>query len=209
MAALRRAVPERGRTELPLFPLKTVLFPGGVLPLRIFEQRYIEMAKACLKDEQPFGVCLITQGEEVAHDPAVLPEFSAIGTLATIASWDMPELGILHVTARGGERFQVRSRRVEANGLVVAETARIPAEPAVALASRFEPMVRLLELVAARVGPHQFPEARAYDDASWVGYRLAEVLPLPLSIKQGMLEINDSDMRLALLQKFLQQQGLV
>ncbi|HYQ99288.1 MAG TPA: LON peptidase substrate-binding domain-containing protein [Casimicrobiaceae bacterium] len=209
MTALRRSAAARGRSELPLFPLKTVLFPGGVLPLRIFEQRYIAMAKACLRDERPFGVCLITQGEEVARDPAVPPEFSAIGTLATIASWDMPEPGILHVTARGGERFRVRAHRSEADGLVVAETARIPAEPAVALATRFEPLVKLLELVAARVGPNQFPETRAYDDASWVGYRLAEVLPLPLSIKQGMLEINDSDVRLALLQKFLQRQGIV
>ncbi len=209
MAALRKSALERGRGELPLFPLKTVLFPGGVLPLRIFEQRYIAMTKACLRDERPFGVCLITKGEEVAHDRAVPPQFSAIGTLATIASWDMPELGILHVTARGGERFQVRSHRVEADGLLVAEATLIPAEPAVALATRFEPLVKLLELVAARAGPHQFPETRAYDDASWVGYRLAEVLPLPLSIKQGMLEINDPGVRLAVLHRFLQEQGVI
>ena len=209
MVSSRKNAPERGRIELPLFPLKTVLFPGGLLPLRIFEQRYIAMAKACLKDARPFGVCLITQGEEVAHDRATSPDFSTIGTQATIASWDMPELGILHVTAVGGERFQVRSHRVETNGLVVADATRIAAEPALPLAERFEPLAKLLELVAARVAPHQFPETRPYDDASWVSYRLAEVLPLPLSIKQGMLEINDSDVRLALLQKFLQQQGVV
>jgi len=203
------SAPERGERELPLFPLKAVLFPGGRLPLKIFEQRYIAMAKACLRDERPFGVCLITRGEEVARDPAEPPDVSTVGTEASIESWDMPELGILHVTAVGGERFLVRSRRVERDGLVVATVARIPAEPAVALAPRFEPLVKLLELVAARVGPHQFPATRAFDDASWVGYRLAEVLPLPLSIKQGMLEINDSDVRLALLQKFLQEHGVV
>lgn len=209
MAGTRSGAPERTPIELPLFPLKTVLFPGGMLPLRIFEQRYIALAKACVRDERPFGVCLITRGDEVAHDPAVPPEIALVGTQATITSWDMPELGILHVIAVGGERFQVRSRRVEADGLVVAAASRIPAEPSAALATRFEPLAKLLELVAARVAPHQFPETRAYDDASWVGYRLAEVLPLPLSIKQGMLEINDSDMRLTLLQKFLRQQGLV
>jgi len=209
MASRRAGAPGRGELELPLFPLKTVLYPGGLLPLRIFEQRYIAMAKACLQDSRPFGVCLITRGDEVAHDPTAPPEFSMVGTEATIASWDMPELGILHVRAVGGERFQVRSHRVERDGLVVALAARIPAEPTATLETRFEPLAKLLELIAARVGPHQFPEARAYDDASWVGYRLAEVLPLPLSIKQGMLEINDSDVRLALLQKFLQQQGLV
>jgi Lon protease-like protein len=209
MFGIGKGAPERGPIEIPLFPLNTVLFPGGLLPLRIFEQRYIEMAKGCLKDSRAFGVCLITQGDEVASSPAKPLNFSPIGTQATIASWDMPQLGILHVTAVGGERFQVRSHRVEAGGLLIAEAARIPPEPAVELPARFLPLARLLELIAARAGSHQFPEKHAYDDASWVGYRLAELLPLPLSIKQGMLEINDSDMRLSLLQKFLQQQGLV
>jgi len=209
MFGIGKGAPERGPIEIPLFPLNTVLFPGGLLPLRIFEQRYIEMAKACLKDGRAFGVCLITQGDEVASSPAKPLNFSPIGTQATLGSWDMPQLGILHVTAVGGERFQVRSHRVEADGLVVAEVARIPPEPAVALHERFLPLVKFLELVAARAGPHQFPGAHAYDDASWVGHRLAELLPLPLSIKQGMLEINDADVRLDLLHKFLLQQGLL
>jgi Lon protease-like protein len=195
--------------QLPLFLLKTVLFPGGILPLRVFEQRYIEMAKACLKEGQPFGVCLITQGEEVAKGTADPPQFASIGTLATIGAWDMPQLGILHVSAAGGVRFRVQSHAVRGDGLVVAEATRIPAEPAVALPDAYAPLARLLELLASRIGPRQFPETRAFDDASWVGYRLAELLPLPLPIKQGMLEINDSDVRLSLLQKFLQQQGLL
>lgn len=209
MFGLRKGAAERGPFELPLFPLNTVLFPGGLLPLRIFEQRYIEMAKACLKDNQPFGVCLITQGDEVTSAASKPVTFSPVGTQATLSTWDMPQLGILHVTAVGGDRFQVRSHRIETDGLVVAEAAKIPAEPALPLPARFDALAKLLELIATRAGPNQFPQALAYDDASWVGYRLAEVLPLPLSIKQGMLEINDSDMRLSLLQKFLQQQGLV
>jgi Lon protease-like protein len=209
MFGLGKGTADRGSFELPLFPLNTVLFPGGLLPLRIFEQRYIEMAKACLKDNRPFGVCLITHGDEVASTTSRPLTFSPVGTQATLSTWDMPQLGILHVTAVGGDRFQVRSHRVAPDGLVVAEAAKIPAEPALPLPARFEALAKLLELVATRAGPHQFPETLAYDDASWVGYRLAEVLPLPLSIKQGMLEINDSDMRLSLLQKFLQQQGLV
>jgi uncharacterized protein len=200
---------EREPIELPLFPLKTVLFPGGVLPLKVFEQRYIEMAKTCLRDARPFGVVLLTKGAEVAPAPAAELEFAAVGTLATIGAWDMPELGILHVTAIGGDRFQRQSHDVMSDGLIVARVARIPPEPAVALPPAFAPLVTLLEVLAARVGPRQFPETSAYDDASWVGYRLAELLPLPLSIKQGMLEINDADVRLGLLQKFLRQQGLV
>ena len=200
---------EREPIEVPLFPLKTVLFPGGILPLKVFEQRYIEMAKTCLKDARPFGVVLLTKGAEVAPAASTEVEFASVGTLATIGAWDMPQLGILHVSASGGDRFQRQSHDVMPDGLIVARVARIPAEPAVALSPAFAPLVTLLEMLAARVGPRQFPETPAYDDASWVGYRLAELLPLPLSIKQGMLEINDADVRLGLLQKFLRQQGLV
>jgi uncharacterized protein len=199
----------RAPIELPIFPLKTVLFPRGVLPLKIFEQRYIRMAKTCLKDERPFGVCVITQGAEVAQGGTAPPEFAPVGTLATIASWDMPATGILHVTAAGGERFLVRSHDVQKDGLVTARATRIPAEPAVTLSKAFAPLAQLLQVLAERVGPRQFPEALAFDDASWVGYRLAELLPLPLTIKQGMLEINDSEVRLGLLQKFLRQQELI
>jgi uncharacterized protein len=200
---------EREPIELPLFPLKTVLFPGGVLPLKVFEQRYIEMAKTCLKDARPFGVVLLTKGAEVAPAAPTELEFAPVGTLATIGGWDMPEIGILHVSAIGGGRFQRQSHDVMPDGLIVARVARIAPEPAVTLPPAFAPLVALLEMLAARVGPRQFPETTAYDDASWVGYRLAELLPLPLSIKQGMLEINDADVRLGLLQKFLRQQGLV
>lgn len=200
---------ERDPIELPLFPLKTVLFPGGVLPLKVFEQRYIEMAKSSLKDARPFGVVLLTKGAEVAPLASAGLEFAPVGTLATIAAWDMPELGILHITAIGGDRFQHQSHDIRTDGLVVARVARIPPEPVVGLPPAFAPLVTLLEVLAARVGPRQFPQTPAYDDASWVGYRLAELLPLPLSIKQGMLEINDADVRLGLLQKFLRQQGLV
>jgi Lon protease-like protein len=198
----------RTPTTLPLFPLRTVLFPGGLLPLKVFEQRYIEMAKACLKDERPFGVCLITQGEEVATGSGA-PEFAGVGTLARISDWDMPQLGILHVATTGGTRFQVQKHSVARDGLVVGEVTPIAAEPAVALADDYAPLARLLELIASRVGPQNFPAEAAYDDASWVGYRLAEVLPLPLSIKQSMLEINDANVRLQVLEKFLRQQQLI
>ncbi|MEP7181756.1 MAG: LON peptidase substrate-binding domain-containing protein [Betaproteobacteria bacterium] len=191
--------------RLPLFPLKTVLFPGGLLPLKVFEQRYIAMTKACIADEQPFGVCLITKGDEVGG----APEFAPIGTLATIAGWDMPQPGILHLKTSGGTRFQVRSHAAEAGGLVVGEVAALPAEPAIALPARYAPLARLLDVLAERIGTQHFPEPRQPDDASWVGYRLAELLPLPLSIKQSMLEINDAEVRLSVLEKFLRQQRLL
>jgi Lon protease-like protein len=191
--------------------LKTVLFPGGVLPLKVFEQRYITMTKACLKDEEPFGVCLLTQGEEVAGpQTAKTPaKFASIGTVARITSWDMPQLGILHLRTEGSTRFHVQHHTIADDGLVVGEVTALAPEPAVALPEAFKRLAALLELLINRVGKENFPAELALDDASWVGYRLAEVLPLPLPIKQTMLEINDSEVRLKVLAQFLQQQGLL
>ena len=199
------------RSRLPLFPLKTVLFPGGRLALRIFEQRYIAMAKACLRDEAPFGVCHILRGEEVATPEArsAPPLFAAVGTLAGIRAWDMPQLGILHVMTEGGMRFRVESHSVEPDGLVVADVTPVAAEPPVPINDAHRPLVELLELLAARIGPEHFSDERAFDDASWVGYRLAELLPLPPAIKQDMLELNDAEGRLTVLQRFIAERGLL
>lgn len=199
----------RETQTLPLFPLKTVLFPGGLLPLKIFEQRYIDMAKACMMQARPFGVCLIVKGEEVAGSGSGSPEIATVGTLARISDWDMPQLGILHVATTGETRFQIRSHTTQANGLVVGEVTPLEPEPRTPLQPAYQPLVNLLELIASRVGPQNFPPVRDFEDASWVGYRLAEVLPLPLHIKQSMLEINDPDVRLKVLQQFLTQQGLI
>ena len=196
-------------SRLPLFPLHAVLFPGGRLPLRIFEQRYIEMTKACVRDNAPFGVCRIVRGDEVRPRGAAAPLFAAIGTLARIENWDMPEPGILHVGAAGGTRFEVRSHKTHADGLVVTDVSSVPAEPRVAVSAHFQPLAQLLELMAARVPPRHLPVERSFDDASWVGYRLAELLPLPASIRQNMLEINDAEVRLSVLQAFLKQHGLL
>ena len=105
------------RKDVPLFPLHTVLSPGGLLPLRIFEQRYLEMAKDCLRAGTPFGVCLIREGAEVGA-PATHED---LGCLARITQWDMQQLGLLQVIAQGGERFRVLARRVRADGLILAD----------------------------------------------------------------------------------------
>lgn len=208
MASFLRATRPMRSIELPLFPLKTVLFPGGVLPLKVFEQRYIRMTRTCLADGVPFGVVLVTEGEEVAREGTPPARFAGIGTTATITSWDMPEQGILHIGVAGGSRFRVESHETRADGLVTARVCPLAAEPALALPPACAPLARLLALLAERAGPQHFPAARAFDDASWVGYRLAELLPLPLHIKQTMLEVNDSEIRLSVLQKFLREQGL-
>jgi Lon protease-like protein len=210
MFTFLRGASARGPHTLPLFPLKTVLFPGGVLPIKVFEQRYIAMTKACLKDDKPFGVCLLTQGEEVpSPDRMAGVEFAPIGTLARITSWDMPQLGILHLRTEGGTRFRVQAHTVADDGLVVGQVIALALEPTVALPDTFKRLADLLELLINRVGKENFPAELVLDDASWVGYRLAEILPLPLPIKQSMLEINDSEVRLKVLAQFLKQQGLI
>ena len=209
MFAFLRGTGGGGTDTLPLFPLRTVLFPGGLLPLKVFEARYIEMTKACLKDERPFGVVLLTRGDEVARKDGDPPEFAPIGTLARIASWDMPQLGILHIATEGMSRFRVESHEIDPSGLAIGRVVTLAPEPQQPLTETYDALARLLELIATRVGPGNFPAERHYEDASWVGYRLAELLPLPLHIKQSMLEINDALVRLQVLQQFLQQQGVI
>lgn len=209
MLPFRRGTPSREPLALPLFPLKTVLFPGGMLPLKVFEQRYIEMTKRCLEGDRPFGVCLLTRGEEVAQRGAAdPPEFARVGTLAHITSWDMPQLGILQLKTEGGTRFQVQSHRTADDGLVLAQAMPLVPEPRVPLPEIHQPLAGLLELMINRVGHENFV-GEALGDASWVGYRLAELLPLPATIKQSMLEINDSEVRLKAIAQFLKQQDLL
>lgn len=195
--------------ELPLFPLRTVLFPGGRLPLRVFEQRYLAMTKAAIRDDSPFGVCLITRGSEVAADDRHPPEIAEVGTIARIAHWDMPQLGILELLARGAERFRVLRHWSTPSGLLVADVEDMPREPAVAVGKAHRTAADFLAAVIARVGARQFPEPIDLDDASWVGYRLAEALPIPLAAKQGMLEISDANQRLALLAQVLRENSLL
>src|SRR5262249_40218967 len=111
--------------EIFLFPLNTVLFPEGVLPLKVFELRYIEMTKTCLRDNIPFGFCLIREGPEVGT--AALP--ARVGCLATIAQWEMPQLGLFHLLTRGGQRFRVRETRVAPNQLITAKVELLPLDP--------------------------------------------------------------------------------
>jgi len=191
--------------DIPLFPLNTVLFPGGQLGLKIFEQRYLDMAAVCLREHTPFGVCLIAEGGEVGA-PAV-PH--AVGTLATIASADMPQLGILLVSLRGGAKYRIRARRIEADGLQRASVDVLPEAAAQGVPGNRAGLVTLLRGVAADIGPERMPPPYAYDDAGWVGHRLAEVMPVQPLAKQKLLELEDPLQRLEILFSYLNQRGLV
>jgi uncharacterized protein len=175
-----------------------VLFPGGRLPLRIFEQRYMDMAKACLRDGTPFGVCAIREGNEVGA-PAVPYD---VGTLAKIDEWDMPQLGLLEVVALAGERFRIVERRTRPDGLQLAQVHLLDKETDVPVAEGSEMCVRLLERV---IEQHAglLPEPHRLDSSVWVGARLAELLPLPLAERQALLELDDPVERLARLSRLL------
>jgi Lon protease-like protein len=185
-------------TDIPLFPLNTVLFPGGRLPLRIFEQRYMDMAKACLRDGSPFGVCLIREGREVGAPAMPMP----VGCLARISHWDMQQLGLLQITALGEQRFRIVERTLEASGLARATVEMIEADVDAAVPESCAGCVRLLERVIEQQAGLFEPPHRL-DSAAWVGARLAEILPLPLAAKQELLELVDARVRLERLNSLL------
>ncbi len=186
--------------ELPLFPLSTVLFPGGLLPLKIFEQRYLELIKHCLSKEATFGLCGIRHGHEVG-EPATPYE---IGTEVRIVEWDMPQTGIFHIKVEGLARYIARSWSAQANGLLIAAVQPVTAEHACPIPEELRLCVEVLRHIQADQSM-QLIETH-FDDAVWVGYRLAEILPFKLAIRQDLLEMNDPLTRLRIIDQFLRKQ---
>lgn len=186
--------------DLPLFPLSSVLFPGAPLQLRIFEARYLDMLRECGRDDRGFGVCLILEGRETG-EPAIP---AAVGTLARISDfYTLPE-GLLGITAVGGERFRVLRTRVRDSGLVRADIACWPAEPSLEIPAEFGLLTTILERLVEQMRPEWHDADQAlFDDASWVGFRLAELLPLGAEESQRLLEITDPLERLAELRDLL------
>lgn len=191
--------------SIPLFPLNTVLFPGGLQPLKIFEQRYLDMAAACLKDDRPFGICLIDKGGEVGQ--AATPH--AVGTLASIANWEMEQLGILMITAQGGRRFRIIDSHIGPGNLLAGTVELLPEIPTVPLPQERERLLPLLQRIVSDLGPERIPQPHRYDDAEWVGYRITEVLPIQNLAKQKLLELDDPLARLEILEKYLSQRKLL
>jgi len=174
--------------EIPLFPLRTVLFPGGFLPLRIFEQRYLKMVRDCARTDTGFGVCLIREGEE-----AVSPVKTAdVGTYAQIVDWYTLEDGLLGVSATGTLRFMTENAWQEDDGLFRAEVRILPEPPECAVPEAFSVLSDVLGRFMENLG-QQYPEFEPENlqDAVWVGYRLSELLPLSGIEKQHLLEMSD------------------
>lgn len=186
--------------DVPLFPLSTVLYPGGQLQLRIFEPRYLDLVRECTRTGSAFGVCLILDGTE-AGAPA---RPAAVGTLARIIDFNHREDGLLGIAAEGGERFRVRRTRVRSDGLVRGDVELWPEEATHEVPVEFALLQTILERLIETMGPqwHHAPRS-SYDDAAWLSFRLAELLPLARDEQQQLLEMTDPLQRLAVLRDIL------
>lgn len=179
--------------SLPLFPLSSVLYPGGHLSLRIFEPRYLDLVRDCTRNDSGFGVCLILEGEE-AGDPSVP---AAIGTLARITDFHTLPDGLLGIHAEGSRRFSVLGTRVRDNGLIQGDVQFLAGEEHASMPPDCGLLATILERIHEQVGGEYSRFERAlYDDAAWVGFRLAEVLPLEPPERQLLLQTDDPVERL-------------
>jgi Lon protease-like protein len=184
--------------QVPLFPLRTVLYPGGPLPLRIFESRYLDMISKCLKNDSPFGVLLIRSGSETG--PASTYD---IGTLARITDWYQGSDGVLGITAVGEQRFHLLSSSRQADGLNIGEIELLAEEAGPTLPDEFKPLAQILSGVLDDLGRLYETLERNYDDADWVGYRFCEILPITPEQKQLCLEADDPVTRLEMMREVL------
>jgi Lon protease-like protein len=213
--------------RVALFPLATVLFPQGVLPLRVFEARYLDMVRDCMRDGTLFGVSLITDPR--ATDLSRTTALADVGCLAKIDAWDMKQLGLLHIRAIGQDRFRLLRTEVQADGLVVGDIALMDPDDDAPVAAEHRACVDLLMRIlddlraqyeARRLGgddpePNDvltqppFAEPFHMDSSAWVSNRLCEVLPVPLKAKQKLMELTDAPTRLQIVHAYLKQHSVL
>lgn len=186
--------------RIPIFPLHSVLFPEGPLPLRIFEPRYTDMISQCLKSDSGFGVCLITEGNEVGG----VASTHQVGTLAQIADWHMRKEGLLGIVVKGDRRFRIKEQYIEDNNLMYADVEFFDDDTQIAVPQEYQGLVELLVERMKQLAQRYENTNTNYQDASWVGFRLAELLPLKLSQKQYFLQLSDPIQRLERLDDVLQ-----
>jgi Lon protease-like protein len=198
--------------SLALFPLSTVLFPGGVLPLRIFEVRYTDMVRECMRREQPFGVCLITRGGEVGESA----EHEPIGCLAHIHDVDMEQPGVLRIRTVGSQRFRVEASQTGPDGLIRGRVSLLPDDPMMAVPQEHDDCIGLVRRMVQEV-ERTVPDASQrmitgpldYESAGWVANRIAEFLPIPGPSKYRLMSMDDPIDRLAIVHRWLSQQGVL
>ena len=207
--------------RIPLFPLGTVLFPGGFLPLQIFEVRYLDMVQRCHREGSPFGVVTLQQGHEVQQrDPQggegfVRESFLPVGTLARITTLQQPQPGLLQIACEGGERFRVVRSEKLAHGLWMADIETLPADAPAPVPPELAGMATALRHLHERLRAEQpglLPALPAdgpqWQDAGWLAHRWAELLPLPAEAKHHLLALDHPLWRLELVGDALDQLGV-
>ncbi len=187
------------RLRIPLFPLHSVLFPGGALPLRVFESRYLDMISQCMRNKSNFGICLISEGSEVGSAAATFN----VGTLVEISYFQQLKDGCLGITARGKQRFRILASEVEPNQLTIAEIELLPLTDELTLPEEFKEFCSVLSDIFNQLGHPYTSLPKNYNSANWVSARLAELLPIGLKEKQTMLEMEDPIQRLIRIREIL------
>ena len=193
--------------DVPIFPLGSVLFPQGVLPLRIFETRYTDMVRECMRENRPFGVCLITKGNEVG----VPADHEIVGCLARIVDFDMEQQGVLQIRTIGEQRFTIIDKRVDSNKLIRASVELIENDVRLEVPDEFEGCANLAKQLVNEIkskfeGDPEQVIAKPYEFelAGWVANRLCEVLPIDTKAKQKLMELQEPLSRLSLVNQFLE-----
>jgi Lon protease-like protein len=198
--------------DLSLFPLQTVLFPGGLLSLKVFEARYLDLVGDCLREQKPFGVVSIKQGSDTrrsGNDPTI---FETTGTMAELIDVDSTHANILQVRCRGTQRFEIKRSQQETDGLWVGSVALLPDDEPVAPAEAMLETVRGLANAIATLkgqGSEPFLQPYLFDNAGWVSNRWCEILPISIAAKQKLMELPDAQVRLQLVNDFLRSKGVV
>ncbi len=187
-------------TRIPLFPLGTVLFPGGRIPLKIFETRYVDMVSRSMRESAPFGIVGIISGREVG----LTPECHRVGTTATIESWDQGADGLLHIVALGAEVFEIVEFSVANDGLALADVTLRTATPSGQVPLKFAPLRQLLQEIYERQADLAPPLPWLWDDADWIAYRLAEIMPVPIEQRVEALGMSGAEERLALISAWME-----
>lgn len=198
---------------IPLFPLASTLFPEGRLPLQIFEVRYLDMIGKCIADGSAFGVVALTEGSEVRR-PGQLERFVGVGTLARIQEWSTPSVGLMRIACSGGERFRILQAEQQKHGLWTAEVEIMEADHAVAIPDELRNTMQALEHLLQSVMRQGLPESDVpiaqpfrLDDCGWVANRWAEMMPVPVEVKQSLLALDNPLLRLELVQDALDELG--
>ncbi|MDP1647795.1 MAG: LON peptidase substrate-binding domain-containing protein [Rubrivivax sp.] len=204
--------PARLPDPLPLFALQTVLFPGALLGLKVFEARYLDLVSECLRKAQPFGVICLRQGTEVGRDKATV-QLEQVGVLARIDEVDAEQPGILHLRCTGGQRFRLKGAASQRdNGLWEASAELVADDPVRAPGPAVLQTVNALaEAIEKLQSQDKVPFAPPYrlDDAGWVANRWCELLPVSLAAKQKLMELDDPVIRLSLVDGYLRDKKVI